>query len=119
MNVAEATCGRDVDDEIRLFCRFTGRVQGVGFRWTMQRLALDVGVKGWVRNEDDGSVSCELQGPGFAVCRVLRGMDREYEKSRRQGRGLFGRSFMSLGFDIAECRSLPTTGDDYGQFRVR
>lgn len=48
--------------ERRLAIRFVGEVQGVGFRWTSQRLANQLGLTGWVRNEWDGSVSMELQG---------------------------------------------------------
>lgn len=33
-----------------------GRVQGVGFRYSTQREALNLGIKGYVRNMDDGSV---------------------------------------------------------------
>ena len=46
----------------RLALRFEGEVQGVGFRWTSQRVANKFGLTGWVRNERDGSVSMELQG---------------------------------------------------------
>jgi acylphosphatase len=35
---------------------FTGRVQGVGFRYTTARLAQEFEIRGWVRNEFDGSV---------------------------------------------------------------
>ena len=33
-----------------------GRVQGVGFRWYVQQAANAIGVKGFTRNLDDGSV---------------------------------------------------------------
>ncbi|PKN74055.1 MAG: acylphosphatase [Candidatus Cloacimonetes bacterium HGW-Cloacimonetes-3] len=33
-----------------------GRVQGVGFRWLVQRIAIQHGIHGYVRNLSDGSV---------------------------------------------------------------
>jgi DNA ligase D-like protein (predicted 3'-phosphoesterase) len=44
-----------------------GGVQGVWFRDTTQRRALELGVRGWVRNLDDGSLQVHAEGPSDAV----------------------------------------------------
>lgn len=39
-----------------------GRVQGVGFRWFVEREAHMLGIAGWVRNNSDGSVEVLAMG---------------------------------------------------------
>jgi acylphosphatase len=39
-----------------------GRVQGVGFRWFVEREANAIGVSGWVRNNEDSTVELIAQG---------------------------------------------------------
>lgn len=41
---------------------FHGRVQGVGFRYSVLQKALEHKVTGWVMNKDDGTVELEAEG---------------------------------------------------------
>lgn len=55
----------------RFSVRFYGRVQGVGFRYTAYHTAQSLRITGWVRNEPDGTVLCELQGESFEIDEFL------------------------------------------------
>ena len=61
---------------IRKHLVFTGRVQGVGFRWRAKNAARAAGATGWVQNRYDGSVVMELQGSEEQLDRVLEALDR-------------------------------------------
>jgi acylphosphatase len=47
--------------------QISGRVQGVGFRYSMQREAARLGLTCWVRNRRDGGVEALVQGNEEAV----------------------------------------------------
>ena len=47
---------------VRKHIFFSGNVQGVGFRYRSFYIAQSLGLTGWVENEDDGSVTLEVQG---------------------------------------------------------
>ena len=47
--------------------RIAGKVQGVGFRFSLQEEADRLGLAGWVRNRRDGTVEALVQGAPEAV----------------------------------------------------
>ena len=51
--------------------KIRGIVHGVSFRSSMARMAGDLGVKGWVRNQPDGSVEAILEGDDTKVRRLI------------------------------------------------
>jgi acylphosphatase len=48
-----------------------GRVQGIGYRYSMLARAVSFGVTGWVRNRRDGSVEAMVAGTPDAVERII------------------------------------------------
>jgi acylphosphatase len=47
---------------MRLFIKVHGRVQGVGYRAYVKRIADSLELKGWVRNSEDGHVEISVEG---------------------------------------------------------
>ncbi|MBK8575054.1 MAG: acylphosphatase [Elusimicrobia bacterium] len=62
--------------------RFDGRVQGVGFRVFCEEAALARGLRGWVRNEFDGSVSVEVEGDTAVLADFLRHIKMKHLPAR-------------------------------------
>lgn len=80
-----------------------GRVQGVCFRYECRHLAAQLGLRGWVKNLDDGGVEIVAEGEKDAV-------DRLAVWSRRG----------PLGAHVTACRIVaePPTGE-FDSFEVR
>jgi acylphosphatase len=56
---------------------FEGRVQGVGFRYTVKDLARGFDVRGWVKNLPDGSVELQVMGEENEVADFIREIAEE------------------------------------------
>ena len=82
---------------------FSGRVQGVGFRFTVSETCRALGLGGWVRNEPDGTVLAEIHGRADLV-------DEAIERIREQ-RARY----------LRDLHETPVTlGDDApGEFEIR
>jgi acylphosphatase len=63
-------------DLVRVHVVVTGRVQGIGFRFSTVDQARRLGVQGWVRNEADGSVEVLAEGERGAVEGLVRFLHR-------------------------------------------
>ena len=63
----------------RLHVFFTGRVQGVGFRYTARRIAESFGLVGWVRNCYDGRVELVAEGEEDILRQMLRQIKSAFE----------------------------------------
>ena len=59
---------------VRKYYIFKGRVQGVGFRFTMYREATRLNLTGWVKNLYDGDVEACIQGDEQSINRLLKAM---------------------------------------------
>lgn len=55
----------------RLEANVYGQVQGVSFRMATRRVAQSLGLRGWVRNELDGSVHVVAEGDEAALRKLL------------------------------------------------
>lgn len=65
---------------IRQDVRFYGRVQGVGFRYTAQRIAGGHPVTGYVENLGDGTVHLVVEGDKAKVAEYLKELNQALER---------------------------------------
>ena len=57
---------------------FSGRVQGVGFRYTARQIAARYGLTGFVRNLSDGTVEMFAQGRANDLAHCLRDIGESF-----------------------------------------
>jgi len=66
------------DGKQRRLVYYSGRVQGVGFRYTTRQIAGRFDVRGFVRNLSDGRVELVVEGQGVEVSRFLAEVETRF-----------------------------------------
>ena len=80
---------------------FSGRVQGVGFRYAALQVAREFEVAGWVKNLDDGRVQLEAEGAPAEVAAFLTALEeRMHGYIRKTERSEHPRTAQFSGFSI-------------------
>lgn len=69
----------------RLHCVIRGDVQGVGFRYFLVREAHALGLRGWVRNREDGTVEFVAEGARPELEKLLEAARRGPSNARVSG----------------------------------
>ncbi|MGE4358180.1 MAG: acylphosphatase [Candidatus Omnitrophota bacterium] len=64
----------------RIHVFYSGRVQGVGFRFTAESFALDLKLVGWVKNLADGRVELEAEGEEEKLKEFLGKLENFFDK---------------------------------------
>lgn len=59
---------------IRKEFHFEGNVQNIGFRFEIQSHSKPLGITGYAKNNDDGSVTAELQGTEKSINKVIKSL---------------------------------------------
>ncbi len=59
-----------------------GRVQGVGFRWFVHREAAALGLRGWVKNTDEGHVEIVAAGDAEQLAELMTALRKGSRGSR-------------------------------------
>ena len=61
----------------RYYVIFKGRVQKVGFRYTLYREAIRLNITGWVKNRLDGTVEAQLQGKKSDILFLINNLQKK------------------------------------------
>jgi len=68
---------------------YSGTVQGVGFRYTVQRYALNLKLKGIVKNLADGNVEIYVEGTEGKIIQLCAHIDKRYAGYVRDKKVIF------------------------------
>lgn len=84
-------------NELRIL-RIHGKVQGVGYRFFATRVARRLGLKGWIKNNRDGTVEAAVEGDSKVIDQWIKELKEgpryaevtSIDQDRREATGQFG-----------------------------
>jgi acylphosphatase len=105
-----ADAAAETSPDLRLDALVSGWVQGVGFRIFVARIAGQLGLTGWVRNESDGRVRTVAEGRRANLEQLLAALEEGPAGARVSG---LSTAWMAASgtYDGFEIRSGSTPGD--------
>ena len=68
----------------RVHIFYSGTVQGVGFRYTVYRLAIGLNLTGWVRNRRSGRVEVLAEGDEKNIKQLIDGIEKHFSDYIRE-----------------------------------
>lgn len=81
---------------------YEGRVQGVGFRYSVKQIAKGFEVTGWVRNLPDGRVEMQVAGEKEELRAFLEAINQSELRAhiRKQNEQMLAQAPLARGFEI-------------------
>ncbi len=61
-----------------LHVKFSGQVQGIGFRYQAYHMASHLKLLGWVQNLNDGRVECLIQGEEIIIDQLIEQLNKHF-----------------------------------------
>ena len=101
MNVSRKFVLKAMITQAHIF--YSGTVQGIGFRYTTQRFALELGLRGWVKNLHDGRVEILAEGKKELIEELFVRINKYFEGYVRDSKITYKEAKEDLvGFRIAD-----------------
>ncbi|MDD5561174.1 MAG: acylphosphatase [Candidatus Omnitrophica bacterium] len=93
----------------QLHIYYSGRVQGIGFRYTIREIANSLKVCGWVKNLDDGRVEVLAEAEEGALDNFLEQVNQHFSRYIREASTDWQMDSLSAGRKDGQFRDFQVT----------